>query len=480
MDRSLSAQAKCHARRAGRDVRGPAAVGAREENALLEVVRSDVNAVPGLVRPDVAVGVGEEDQAGASEVGSDDGDDSAVGVPPNDPSTCGTTRTDDSGITLGPLRPLSTGISVSARQTWRSWEAWGPNTRCAHAPHRAGRALTPVSACASWCPRRPRSAHRASRARCSMCSRNAVLTASQSQRPHQQDSSHRHWSGGSPRAAKFVARSTGGVTPHVAFPCVDSSRCFDYQRQVTIIIAMNQGTFAVLGADQLTSSAAGAERPSWLPRIHTKVVLHPTLPLAAACMGLAVIPHPSNFDALTNVYQELKSVVLGSEASGNWTLEQFASGVADRLHPSVLHLERTGQIDLENPLDRLDLWFVAAPNGSAAAVCARITRTIEITSLARGKVHPAAPDHLFPAWDRMTSMRDIMTSQDRTPYTCALMTSRLLDETIAYEAKSKAGEGLMVGGGTDVVVVDAKGARLWHPGSRSERRTAERHAKKRR
>jgi hypothetical protein len=233
---------------------------------------------------------------------------------------------------------------------------------------------------------------------------------------------------------------------------------------VTIIVGINLGTSVVLAADQLRS---GPPSPD-IARFITKVVRHPSQPLAVATTGEAFLMRPGSpsADAVEDLVK--RAFVSAQGLDLPWTGHQIADALASELHPRLLDTAARGGISVGGPGTGLTLFIAAAKQGRGELLRLCMRRDVELKAYEFDGGEPikaSMPDEVQPNFFERQPMRDLRAlyaeAYPLNADVAAQHASDVIHEVIAFEASLHDGQNIKIGGHADVAIVDDHGTRWW-------------------
>jgi hypothetical protein len=224
------------------------------------------------------------------------------------------------------------------------------------------------------------------------------------------------------------------------------------QRFHAIVMGVRNESAVVLAASRFDADSGAAPEET-----ECRIALHPTLPLAVAISGLRQLRDPRSGRSIDTI-EMTRRVVEDVGQANDLELGRLSTRLANRLHPLVREaLRSTGSTS--DPLAGVTL-LIGYVHGLAAGMgLVRLGQRVDARPLETYIEHPDTLRSVYSSGpDRDPSALFGLSLRDSTVVAHHLR--RVLADGIAYEAavvdRSNSGCGTHV----DVVVVNARGARL--------------------
>lgn len=233
---------------------------------------------------------------------------------------------------------------------------------------------------------------------------------------------------------------------------------------MTIVLAGWCPAWGMLAADRLVTS------PTLAPEYHSKIVLHPKLPIAVATSGLSTFLHP---DALAKCEPEhygtlpttLAQAVLedGLPAyAGSTRAADVAGYVSSWLHPAYLAITRLRNVDPNADNIRLRLVVLTYDNGAVQAAVVHVRREIgEVEQ--PGNICWGAPDCTSPSIAAYINGRKGVIASPEAMHAILYDAYGIACTAEAIAVDAGVVRARTIGGPLDAVIVDGAGARRIDP-----------------
>ena len=241
----------------------------------------------------------------------------------------------------------------------------------------------------------------------------------------------------------------------------------------TILLAIKRSRFAVLAADRIYGSGTeetpagkgclvslfqGPATAAARKGVHTKIVLHRTLPLALASTGLAELPERGRRIPTSRYLREIAAEVQDS----SFLRESFVvPRLIERIEPLVRTVRQTVSDPRKGTKFKVVIAVILARESGIVLNTLGMADTTEWVDGRHYLGHPGGPFDAFYSTGRYAREADLFEGPEPdNPAALTAHARRVIMDGIEFEASLYDGQNREVGGGVDVALVDFNGARF--------------------